>query len=112
MERRKTAARCKRTIRCVRTLQYATNLEQPKKTKGHQQAKTSPLKNQDGEYTQNKIEITQRWNNWIKHQLQIPPEKEHPTCEHITEEQWGNVDKQNQEVRTQKNAEIHKNKQT
>ena len=51
--------------------------------------RNTPLKNNDGKYTQNTKQTLERWTQWVKEQFQIAPEKETPEIDHITEKEWG-----------------------
>jgi len=64
--------------------------ETPHLRKKHTQQHT-PLKKEDGTYTQNTKQIMEQWAEWIKTNFQIKPELETPEIQHITEQQWGQL---------------------
>ena len=64
------------------------------------------LKKANGEHAQNTQEIMQLWTEWIAKNFQITPEQETPEIQHITENQWGQI-----QERKQKPNQTQQNKQ-
>jgi len=71
--------------------------------------KHTPLRKDDGTYTQNTEQTMEQWAKWIKKQFQISPEQETPEIDHITEEDWGKIE---QITKPQAPPEIHTPGQT